>query len=184
MDQYTEGEPSHGHQPFVYTEGIDLTQFDDDATFQNACNIDVNLQASENNTTPPTQRNKIVKKTVTRRLANYSQAEDEVLVSAYLNISKDPAIGTNQSGKSYWRRISEYYNEHTKAPTSRTQHSLEHRWGDIQRETSKFCGAYDKVIRLKQSGKSEDDQVRSVSLLLPSIRTVSFKFVTHLFRTL
>lgn len=183
MDQFTEGEPSHGHEPFVYTEGIDLTQFDDDATFHNACNIDVNLQASENNTTPPTQRNKIVKKTVTRRLANYSQAEDEVLVSAYLNISKDPAIGTNQSGKSYWRRISEYYNEHTKAPTSRTQHSLEHRWGDIQRETSKFCGAYDKVIRLKQSGKSEDDQVRSVSLL-PSIRTVSFKFVTHLFRTL
>lgn len=118
MDQYTEGEPSHGHQPFVYTEGIDLTQFDDDATFQNACNIDANLQASENNTTPPTQQNRIVKKTVTRRLANYSQAEDEVLVSAYLNISKDPAIGTNQSGKSYWRRISEYYNEHTKAPNN------------------------------------------------------------------
>jgi hypothetical protein len=33
MEQYTQGEPSHGQQPFVYTEGIDLTQFDDDATF-------------------------------------------------------------------------------------------------------------------------------------------------------
>jgi hypothetical protein len=100
-------------------------------------------------------------------------------VSAYLNISKDSTIGTNQSGKSYWRRISEYYNEHKKAPNSRTQHSLEHRWGDIQRETSKFCAAYDKVLRLKQSGRSEDDQVRIVSLLLPCVPIVSFKFVTH-----
>jgi hypothetical protein len=138
----------------------------------------VNLQASENNTNPPTQRNR-VKKTVTRRLANYSQAEDEVLVSAYLNISKDPAIGTNQSGKSYWRRISECYNEHKKTPNSRTQHSLEHRWGNIQWETSKFCAAYDKVLRLKQSGKSEDDQVRSISFLLPCVPIVSFNFVTH-----
>jgi hypothetical protein len=57
MEQYTQGQPSHGQQPYVectYTEGIYLTQFDDDATFHNAFNMDMNLQASENNTYPPT----------------------------------------------------------------------------------------------------------------------------------
>jgi hypothetical protein len=95
----------------------------------------------------------------TRRLGNYTQAEDEVLVFAYLNISKDATVGTNQSGKSYWCRISEYYNEHKKTRNSRTQHSLEHRWSDLQRDTSKFCVVYDKVLRLKKSGKNENDQV-------------------------
>jgi hypothetical protein len=34
--------------------------------------------------------------------------EDEIVVSAWLNGSKDPVQGANQSHASFWRRISKY----------------------------------------------------------------------------
>jgi len=105
------------------------------------------------------QSNQARKKATGKRNSNYGIAEDEVLISAFLNVSKDATIGTNQFGKSYWQRITDYYNDNKKTPQCRSQSSLEHRWSDIQKETTKFCGFYDKVIRLNQSGKSEEDKV-------------------------
>jgi len=128
-----------------------------DAEAEPTYTLDDNTTAT---TGDPSQTNNPTRKKGTgKRNSNYSQAEDEVLISAFLNVSKDAAIGTNQSSKSYWRRICDYYNEHKKTPHSRSQHSLEHRWGSIQLDTTKFCGFYDKVLRLNQSGKSEDDKV-------------------------
>jgi hypothetical protein len=49
--------------------------------------------------------------------------------------------------------------ENRKTTTDRTQSSLQHRWGDIQKDTSRFCGFYGEIERLHQSGKNEDDKV-------------------------
>jgi hypothetical protein len=158
MENYNYDQPSQApgdYVPCTYTEGIDLTEIDDEGNMNFAFTKCMNMEDSQHST--PTDPKP--KKVTTWRLGNYTQAEDEILVSAYMNMSKDPAIGTNQSGKAYWCHISDYYNEHKKTANARTQHSLEHRWSDIQRDTTKFCAAYDKVIRLKQSGKSEDDKV-------------------------
>jgi hypothetical protein len=160
MENYNYGQPSQApgdYVPCTYTEGIDLTEIDDEGNMNFAFTKSMNMEDSQHST--PTATDPKLKKATTRRLGNYTQAEDEILVSAYMNVSKDPAIGTNQLGEAYWRHISDYYNEHKKTANARTQHSLEHRWSDIQRDTMKFCAAYDKVIRLKQSGKREDDKV-------------------------
>jgi hypothetical protein len=68
-------------------------------------------------------------------------------------------VGINQPAKSYWQRILDYYNEFRTTTTTRTRSSLQHRWGEIQRDTTKFCGFYDEIERKNQSGKSEDDKV-------------------------
>jgi hypothetical protein len=101
-----------------------------------------------------------VKKGVPRRMKNFLTLEDETLCSAYLNASKDPIVGTNQPMKSYWGRITDYFNEMKKTCSTRTQSSLQHRWADIQKDTSRFCGFYAEIERKKQSGKSEDDKVK------------------------
>ena len=43
-----------------------------------------------------------------KRLKNFSTKEDEILCSAYLNVSKDPIVAVNQSTGSYWARITAY----------------------------------------------------------------------------
>jgi hypothetical protein len=44
---------------------------------------------------------KLTKKGVLRRWKNFLTLEDETLCSTYLNVSKDPIVGTNQPMKSY-----------------------------------------------------------------------------------
>jgi hypothetical protein len=65
-----------------------------------------------------------MKKGVLRRWKNFLTLEDETLCSAYLNVGKDPIVGTNQPMKSYWGRIIEYFDDMKKTLGSRSQSSL------------------------------------------------------------
>jgi hypothetical protein len=96
-----------------------------------------------------------------RREKDYSIKEDELLCSAYINVGKDPIVGCNQPMGAYWDRVFQYYNDHKTMQSSRTKSSLIHYWEKIQRDTSKFCGFYDKIERLNESGKNDDDRVIS-----------------------
>ena len=78
-----------------------------------------------------------------------------------LECEKDPIVAVNQSTGSYCARITAYYEEHN---CPRSKSSLQHRWGDIQKDTSRFCGFYAEVERKNQSGKSEDDKARNYTL--------------------
>jgi hypothetical protein len=90
---------------------------------------------------------------------------------AYLNMSKDPIVGVNQTMQCYSVRIAEFYNENKKTANPRTASALQHRWSDIQKDTSRFCGIYAEIKRRNQSGKSEDDKVNFVTTtLLLSVR--------------
>ncbi len=40
-----------------------------------------------------------------QRGRSYTQAEDKALCSAYLNVSRDPIVGANQTSDTYWDRI-------------------------------------------------------------------------------
>jgi hypothetical protein len=53
----------------------------------------------------------------------------------------------------------DYYNENRKNVIERTQNSLQHRWFDIQKDTTRFRSFHAKIERKKQSGKSEDDKI-------------------------
>jgi hypothetical protein len=79
--------------------------------------------------------------------------------------------------KSYWARITDYFSEMKKTSPSRSQSSLQHRWADIQKDTSRFCGFYSEIERKRQSGKSEDDKVKDALQMYEGIIGCQFKFV-------
>jgi hypothetical protein len=73
--------------------------------------------------------------------------------------------------QSYYVRIAEFYNENKKTTNPRTTSSLQHRWSDMQKDTSRFCGFYAEIERRNQSGKNKDDKVNCViTTLLYSVR--------------
>jgi hypothetical protein len=76
------------------------------------------------------------RKGTSKRKKYFTLTEDETLCSAYLNMSKDPIVGVNQSMQTYWGRITDYYNDNRKNSIERTQNSLQHRWSDIQKNTT------------------------------------------------
>ncbi|OEL36666.1 hypothetical protein BAE44_0002315 [Dichanthelium oligosanthes] len=90
---------------------------------------------------------------------NYSQREDEVLCSVYLNVSKDAIKGANQSKDTYWKRVHTYFHEHKDFESTRSMGSMTQRWSTIKREVSHFCGIKLQQDRLNVSGKTDDDRL-------------------------
>ena len=50
-----------------------------------------------------------------KRQKNFIPDEDVIVVSAWLNVSKDPVQGANQSHSSFWRRIYDCYETQRKS---------------------------------------------------------------------
>jgi hypothetical protein len=45
-------------------------------------------------------------------IVRFQSKEDEFIIQSWLNILKDPIVGVNQKGESFWKRISEAYNKY------------------------------------------------------------------------
>ena len=91
--------------------------------------------------------------------ANFSIQEDNLLVSAFLNVNQDVVQSTNQKKGTYWKRISDYYHKWKTFESTRTQTSLMNRWSTIQKCTNKFCEYLSQIDSMNQSGMTEEDKV-------------------------
>ncbi|KAG0534049.1 hypothetical protein BDA96_04G245300 [Sorghum bicolor] len=99
------------------------------------------------------------KKNVSRRGTAFTKEEDLVVCSAFLNISKDPITGVNQTSGGYYKRMHDYFNEHKPEGSNRSQIAIQHRWALIQKAMNKFCGHKAAIDRLNESGKNEQDRI-------------------------
>ncbi|CAN6313967.1 unnamed protein product [Urochloa humidicola] len=99
------------------------------------------------------------KKNVARRGASFSKEEDLVVCSAFLNISKDPITGVNQTSGGYYKRMHDYFNEHKPEGSDRSQIAVQRRWALIQKAMNKFCAHKVSVDRMNESGKNEQDRI-------------------------
>ncbi|WVZ94525.1 hypothetical protein U9M48_040406, partial [Paspalum notatum var. saurae] len=114
---------------------------------------------TEDNPVKPKSKKQEKGKKVARRGSGFSKEEDKVICSAFLNISKDPIIGVNQSSGGYYKRIHEYYKEHKPEGSNRSQIAMQHRWIAIQKGVNKFCGIKSTIDRKDESGKNEQDRI-------------------------
>ncbi|XP_013608374.1 PREDICTED: glutathione S-transferase T2-like [Brassica oleracea var. oleracea] len=71
----------------------------------------------------------------------WSIKEDRILISAWLNTSKDSVVGNEQKATHFWRRIVEYYNSSPQLV------------GTIPRELA--------ALREQRSGKNDDDVMKA-----------------------
>ena len=95
-----------------------------------------------------------------KRSKNFSKDEDEMLVSAWLNVSLDPVHGVDQSRSTYWKRIYDYFHINKTFDSDRTQSSLMSRWSGILHDVNLYVGCVSKIKARNQSGLSIADKVR------------------------
>ena len=107
---------------------------------------------------------------LSRRTKNFSELEDTTLVSAWLGIGMDATVGTNQKYSTFWGTVYDMFKDNCAIDNGRTKVSIEHRWSSIQENVSKFCGCFDQVQRLNQSGTTEQDKV--FIFISPSTSTI------------
>lgn len=93
----------------------------------------------------------------------WSPADDEVLISAWLNTSKDAIVGNDQNKGTFWKRVGEYYaaTPHGQKEGERREHlHCKQRWHRINDLTNKFCGAVAAAERQVSSGQNDTDVLK------------------------
>ncbi|XP_066323620.1 glutathione S-transferase T3-like [Miscanthus floridulus] len=146
-------------------------QFNMHGSFQMSC-PPMNGQPShgfsiDNNhasTDPPSLKSQKAakKKNMSRRGAAFTKEEDVVVCLAFLNVSKDPIIGVNQTSCDYYKRMHDYFNEHKPEGSNHSQIAIQHRWALIQKAMNKFCSHKAAIDGLNESGKNEQDRIDDV----------------------
>ncbi|XP_056855700.1 glutathione S-transferase T3-like [Raphanus sativus] len=92
----------------------------------------------------------------------WSQGDDIVLISAWLNTSKDAVVGNEQKAGTFWDRVTAYYtaSPHSAGSLARKTGDCKQRWHKINDFVSKFCGSYAAATREKSSGQNEVDVLK------------------------
>ncbi|XP_013614559.1 PREDICTED: glutathione S-transferase T3-like [Brassica oleracea var. oleracea] len=89
----------------------------------------------------------------------WTSVEVMVLISSWVNTSKDPVVGNEQRSGAFWNRIAAYFAASPKAAATEHRESThcKQRWHKINDQVNKFCGAFEAATREKTSGKNEND---------------------------
>lgn len=75
----------------------------------------------------------------------WTPTNDVVLISSWLNTSKDPVVGNEQRSVAFWKRIAAYFSASSKLAgcEKREASHCKQRWHKINDLVCKFCGAYE-----------------------------------------
>ncbi|XBI81160.1 hypothetical protein VPH35_090134 [Triticum aestivum] len=92
------------------------------------------------------------------RADNYSTNDDKLLCNTYLQVSRDPSIGGDQSRDAYWGRMKEYFDAHNMSGIDRSERSLRSPWSTINLDCQKWAAAQKSVDKINPSGTNEDDR--------------------------
>ncbi|KAF8082245.1 hypothetical protein N665_0841s0012 [Sinapis alba] len=92
----------------------------------------------------------------------WTSTDDVVLISSWLNTSKDPLVGNEQKSFAFWKRITAYFSASPKLVgcEKREATHCKNRWQKINDLVCKFCGAYEAAQREKTSGQNENDVIK------------------------
>ncbi|XP_024006271.1 glutathione S-transferase T3-like [Eutrema salsugineum] len=82
--------------------------------------------------------------TISKVRKQWTPKEDLVLISAWLNTSKDPIVGNEQRAGAFWQRI-----------------ECKQRWGRLNDQVCKFVGAYEAAQKQRTSGQNENDVMKA-----------------------
>ncbi|RID79449.1 hypothetical protein BRARA_A02185 [Brassica rapa] len=110
------------------------------------------------------------------RKKEWTVSDDLVLISAWLNTSKDPLVGNEQKAGAFWQRIAEYYAASPKVERSEKIEPIQckQKWQKINDLVCKFSGCYAVAIRQKTSGQSEADIVKMAHTIFANDHKTKF----------
>jgi hypothetical protein len=95
----------------------------------------------------------------------FDEDEDKRICDAWSHVSQDADTGNSQKAKKFWTRIFDRFVASYEEdgllvnPKNRDESSLNNRFNIIKATVAKFCGCLANVLRLNQSGMSEEDKV-------------------------
>ncbi|XP_058828373.1 uncharacterized protein LOC131688218 [Topomyia yanbarensis] len=120
---------------------------------------------------------------------NWTHLEDEALCQAWLHVSQDPIVGTNQKSENLYGTIFDKFIEIcsencvSAQPDLRAPSGIKGRWHFINKSVSKFAGCMTQINASQQSGASPEDNLKKA--LTPYVTKEKSPFMMmHCYRIL
>ncbi|XP_013630739.1 PREDICTED: glutathione S-transferase T3-like [Brassica oleracea var. oleracea] len=94
-----------------------------------------------------------------RERRKWTPRDDILLISSWLNTSKDPVVSNEQKSGAFWKRVAAYFAASPKVQGYEVREATQctNRWQKINDLVNKFCGAYESASRERSSGQNEND---------------------------
>ncbi|KAF7047675.1 hypothetical protein CFC21_056566 [Triticum aestivum] len=92
------------------------------------------------------------------RAGNYTTNDDKLLCNTWLQVSRDPSVGGDQSRDANWGRMKEHFDANNVSGIDRSERSLRSRWSTINSDCQKWAAAQKAVDKINPSGTNEDDR--------------------------
>uniref|UniRef100_A0A0D3B8I5 Myb-like domain-containing protein n=1 Tax=Brassica oleracea var. oleracea TaxID=109376 RepID=A0A0D3B8I5_BRAOL len=121
----------------------------------------------------------------------WSTKEDLVLISVWLNTSKDPIVSNEQKLGAFWKRIEAYFNSSPQLIGSlpREWGQCKQRWGRVNAEVCRFVGSHETALKEQASGQSTLNDINVLDrspvfddILHGRAPKVKFKVNNHTYR--
>ncbi|XP_013601830.1 PREDICTED: glutathione S-transferase T3-like [Brassica oleracea var. oleracea] len=91
----------------------------------------------------------------------WTPSDDMLLISSWLNTSKDAVVNNEQKLGAFWSRVAAYFSaSQVSGGEHREANNCKHRWHKINEQVCNFCGAYEAATRERSSGQNENDVVK------------------------
>ncbi|KAF7094344.1 hypothetical protein CFC21_096664, partial [Triticum aestivum] len=97
------------------------------------------------------------------RAGNYSNADDILLCNTWLQVSRDPSVGGDQSRDAYWLRMKEHFDVRNVSGIDRSGRSLRSWWSTINSDCQRWAACQKAVDKLNPSGTNEDDRATTAT---------------------
>ncbi|XP_024006093.1 glutathione S-transferase T3-like [Eutrema salsugineum] len=155
--------------PFTYPHVIDLGSSETFPRFSS--------QRSDDPTTPGESSKQL------RR--QWTPKEDVVLISSWLNTSKDPVVSNEQKFGAFWKRIETYFNGTLKlsGENARSASQCKQRWGRLNDQVCKYVGCFEAAKTQQTSGQNENDLMKAAGEIFYNDYGVKFT-LDHAWREL
>ncbi|XP_013674088.1 glutathione S-transferase T3-like [Brassica napus] len=88
----------------------------------------------------------------------WTPRDDEVVISAWLNTSKDPIVSNSMKLRTFWKRVDEFFAAMMNEKIENVH--CKQRWNRINDQTNKFCAAFAAAERQATSGQCDRDMLK------------------------
>lgn len=95
------------------------------------------------------------------RGTQWSDPETKALIEAFVHVSEDALIGTNQSAEQLYSRVVDEAKKRYAGDWMRSADACKKRWLDVSKEVQKFVAAMKFVESVQHSGWNDDDYFKA-----------------------
>ncbi|KAF4399439.1 hypothetical protein G4B88_022522 [Cannabis sativa] len=126
------------------------------------------------NETEPTQKSKL----------KWSKEATTLLISAWLNTSKDNIVGNDQISRRFWDRIAKYFNTNCKGEERRSGKQCKDHWNKMNQKVVRFNSCYKQVQQAHHSDWSGEQIIENAHDMYKSENNNSNFLLMHCWRLL